>query len=132
MLVALRREALTPETVTDPKRLLAAVGADRGKQTLWVGDCLWGQSLATHCHELRFQLGIAAPPEQDAADRRAEGRQPIADIDAAGEDPGRAGARNEHHNDADKHGERADLPGLDRNLIQYGLQYGDELVGAQI
>ena len=30
-LVAMRREALTPETVTDPKRLLAAIGADRAR-----------------------------------------------------------------------------------------------------
>src|SRR4051812_49796271 len=66
----------------DERMAACAIGADRGEQTLHVGDCLWRQSFATHCGELRLQLSVAEAAKQDTTDRSAEGRQPIADIDS--------------------------------------------------
>src|SRR6516225_10507150 len=85
-----------------------AVSDDGGEQPVRIGHGLRCPSLSPHRGKRLNKVSIAEPAEYGAADRGAEGWQPIADLEAAGKNPCRAAAGDEQDVVAIEHGKRRD------------------------
>jgi len=116
----------------DQRITFRAIGDDRLQQPFLVRDGERRQRREVHFVERRRQFVVSQSRQQHAADRGAERRQPVADVDARREHPRRAGAGDEDRVVAIEDRHRRNFLRLARHSVEHGLQHRYDMVRREV